>query len=137
MTSDYGIKVLWAGWQNEPYFGFSAQGYKQWGNNIEIGSHMLLYESLKPRPGHNRGIQSIMAEVEVVTGFDEVTDVVAPTVEHEHLIGVKVLRLRGSVNPIPLDHIRQIIQKSSFPSGFTYWRLTAAEYTNLLKEWDR
>lgn len=44
MTSDYGIKVLWAGWQNEPYFGFSNQGYKQWGSSIEIGSRMLLYE---------------------------------------------------------------------------------------------
>ena len=137
MLSKFGIKTLWGGWNNEPYFGFSDEAYKQWKNSIVVGTRILLYEALKAQEGYPKGIQAIMAEVEIEKMFDEMVGFTPPTKEHPHLVGVKILRARGTVAPIQNAQICKIINSSRFPSGFSYRKLDEQTYNLLLKEWER
>ena len=138
MISEYGIKVLWAGWRDDPRIGFSDKGFADWADKISVGTRMLLYETERPRPGQNViGIKSIMAEVQVAKMFDEVKELTPPTQQHEHLILVDILRNRDSVTPIPLRRIKQITKQQQFPFQMTYLPLDEQTYNRLLQEWDR
>ena len=138
MLSKFGIKVLWAGWRDDPRIGFSSSGYNQWKDKIMVGTRMLIYEAADPRPEYSSpGIKSIMAEVQVTKMFDEVKGQTAPNQEHEHLILVDILRKRDSVPPIPLRRIRALIQNTIFPFQSTYLTLEEDVYNLLLKEWER
>ncbi|MFN8527725.1 MAG: hypothetical protein U0670_03840 [Anaerolineae bacterium] len=134
--TQYGIKLLWAGWKDDPEIGFSQQGYQQWKDEIGVGTRMLLYETSKARPNSKtKGELAIIGEVEVVRGFEKAPDR-SPTDEHTYLLGVKVLRSRNSVRAIPLTAIRKLLRDENFPlQGEKYHPLDEKTYNVLLRMW--
>lgn len=131
--SQYGIKPLWAGWQDDPRIGFSERGFKKWSGEIKLGTKMLIYET-----SIGGGVKKIVGEVEVEKDFAEVYAVTPPNEEHPHLVLVKVLRSRRSVKPIDLHRVRELINDPKFPhQGEAFKPLDEATYNLLLKEWER
>lgn len=132
----YGIKLVWAGWKDDPEVGFSDLGFERWKDEVGVGTRMLIYETMKPRPGDKiKGTQSIVAEVEITRGFELAPDR-APTEQHEHLVAIKILRPRGSVQPIPRTAVRKLIRVDTFPhQGENFHPLDETTYKRLLLYW--
>jgi hypothetical protein len=137
--TEYGIKLVWAGWDNANVVGFSEQGYKRWRDKLPPGTRMLLYETMGNAPGANvKGTKSIVGEVEVAGSFDDGETVRAPDEPHDRVIPVTVVSPRGAGRPIPLDRIRTLIEDDKWPRMGESWKpLTDAQYQALIAERDR
>ena len=135
--SKYGIKLVWAGWDNEEVVSFSGRAYEQWKHYIEPGTRMLIYETTVPEPGTKaKGFKGIVGEIEVLQGFSASDALLMPTEEHERSLRVKVLRPRELVTPIPLDKVRAIIADPKFPKQSELWRpIFETVYRDLVKLW--
>lgn len=135
--SKYGIKLLWAGWQDDEVIGFSPQAYERWKDDIQPGTRMLLYETTVQRPGISfRGTKSVIGEVEVIEGFAKSAGLATPTEEHNHAVKVKVIRSRTSVAPIPLEMVRKILANPKFPRQGEAWHpIFETMYNDFLKLW--
>jgi hypothetical protein len=136
--SKYGIKLLWAGWQdNETVIGFSPQAYERWKDDIQVGTRMLIYETTKQRPGSSfRSAKGLIGEVEVIEGFAKSSGLATPTEEHDQPVKVKVIRGRSSVDPIPLERVRKILADPKFPQQGEAWRpIFETMYRDFLKIW--
>jgi hypothetical protein len=131
----YGIKMVWAGWDNDPTIGFSNQGMKRWADKLPAGTRMLLYETMnKPKGSKAKGTKSLVGEVEVTGSFDDGAKIRAADEQHDEVIPVKVVRKRESVTPVPLDKVREILNDPGYPRMGESWRpLSDAEYQALVK----
>lgn len=134
----YGIKLVWAGWNDDDVIGFSDQGYKRWKDTITPGTRMLVYETTGQRPGHkHKGTKSIVGEVEVTGTFDDGERMKSPTEAHARVVPVKVLRTRQQSTPIPLTKIRELLGDEDYPRmGETWKPLTEEQYKLFLHELD-
>jgi hypothetical protein len=136
MTS-YGIKLVWAGWNNDTVIGFSERGYKRWRDKLEPGTRMLLYETTgKPKGSKAKGTKSIVGEVEVMGSFDDGEALRSPTEQHDRVLPVKVIRARDAQPIVPLARVRAILADEQYPRMGESWRpLTLEEYEAFIKEW--
>jgi hypothetical protein len=137
--TQYGIKLVWAGWNNDAVIGFSDRGYARWGGSIVPGTRMLLYETATPRPGvTHKGTKSIVGEVEVTGTFDDGEQYRTPTEQHDRLVPVKVLRPRREGKSIPLDRVRELIGDEGWPRRGEAWKPLSREvYEQLCAELER
>jgi hypothetical protein len=131
-----GIKLVWAGWNDDDVIGFSEQGYKRWRASLMTGTRMLVYETTGKRPGSSaRGRKAIVGEVEVAGTFEDGEALRAPTEQHARLLPVKIISPRGAGKPIPLERVRQIIEDDKWPRlGETWKPLTERQYRELVAE---
>jgi hypothetical protein len=135
--ADYGIKLVWAGWNNDDVIGFSERGYQRWRDTITPGTRMLLYETMrKPKGSKAKGTKSIVGEVEVEGSFDDGETRRKPDEQHARLLPVKVVRARDETTPIPLDRVRELLGDEQYPRMGESWRpLNEAEVEAFPKEW--
>jgi hypothetical protein len=133
--TNYGIKLVWAGWDNDPTVGFSGRAAKRWAAELPAGTRMLLYETTgKAKGSKAKGTKSIVGEVEVSGTFEDGANIRAADEQHDEVIPVKVIRKRDSVTPVPLDRVREILKDAEYPRMGESWRpLSEAEYQALLK----
>jgi hypothetical protein len=131
----YGIKLVWAGWQDDPTIGFSSRAAQRWADELPAGTRMLLYETTgKPKGSKAKGTKSIVGEVEVTGTFADGENIRAADEQHDAVIPVRVVRARASVTPVPLETVREILQDAQWPRMGESWRpLSAAEYQALLR----
>ena len=131
----YGIKLVWAGWDDDPTIGFSDRAAKRWAEHLPAGTRMLLYETMsKPKGSKAKGTKSIMAEVEVSGTFEDGAAIRAADEEHDAVIPVKVIRSRAA-SPVPLERIREILGDDKYPRMGESWRpLSDAEYQAISAE---
>lgn len=131
----YGIKLVWAGWDNDPTIGFSDRAAKRWAEHLPAGTRMLLYETMsKPKGSKAKGTKSIIAEVEVSGTFEDGAAIRAADEEHDAVIPVKVIRSRAA-SPVPLERIREILGDDKYPRMGESWRpLSDAEYQAISAE---
>jgi hypothetical protein len=134
MTS-YGIKLVWAGWDNDPTIGFSGRAAKRWADELPVGTRMLLYETTgKPKGSKAKGTKSIVGEVEVSGSFADGERIRAADEQHDAVIPVSIVRSRESVTPVSLDEARAILDDEQWPRMGESWRpLSEAEYKALVK----
>lgn len=138
MTS-YGIKLVSAGWKDDPVIGFSNKGYQRWKDSMQPGTRMLLYETGTPPPGVKfTGTKSIIGEVEVTGSFEDGEKLRSPTEHHDRVIPVKVLRPRREGKSIPLDRVRELIGDPKWPRmGETWKPLEKDVYDQLCAELEK
>lgn len=131
----YGIKMVWAGWDNDPTIGFSTGASKRWSDKLPAGTRMLLYETMnKPKGSKAKGTKSLVGEVEVSGTFEDGAKIRAADEQHDAVIPVKVVRKRESVTPVPLDKVREILNDPGYPRMGESWRpLSDEEYQALTK----
>jgi len=131
----YGIKMVWAGWDNDPTIGFSTGASKRWADKLPSGTRMLLYETMnKPKGSKAKGTKSLVGEVEVSGTFEDGAKIRAADEQHDAVIPVKVVRKRESVTPVPLDKVREILNDPGYPRMGESWRpLSDEEYQALTK----
>ena len=135
--SNYGIKLVWPGWKDDTVIGFSDRGAKRFGDGIQTGTRMLIYETATKRPGVTaKGTKSIVGAVEVDGSFEDGEKYRPPNEEHSRLLPVKVIHRRDDVRPIPLERVRKIIADENWPRMGEAWKaLTDEQYQAFLKEW--
>jgi hypothetical protein len=135
-VTPYGIKLVWAGWENDTVIGFSDRGYGRWKDDLKPGTRMLLYETATKIPGTTfKSTKSIIGEVEVTGTFAEGAKLRARTEQHDQLLPVKVIRPRSDERRIPLERVREIIQDDKWPRmGETWKPLSQAQYETLIRE---
>lgn len=133
MTSP-GIKLVWAGWNDDPIIGFSERGYQRWHESLPRGTRMLVYETSGKAPGSKaKGTKSIVGEVEVAGTFEEGEAQRTPNEAHDRLLPVQTTLSRANVRPIPLERVREIIEDPGWPRmGETWKPLTDAQYQALV-----
>jgi hypothetical protein len=134
--TNYGIKLVWAGWNDDPTIGFSNRAAKRWAEQLPAGTRMLLYETTgKPKGSKAKGTKSLVGEVAVTGTFEDGAAVRAPDEQHDAVIPVEVVRPRASVTPVPLDKVREILDDPNYPRMGESWRpLSEAEYQALLAQ---
>jgi hypothetical protein len=121
----YGIKLVWAGWENDPTVGFSGRAAKRWAAELPAGTRMLLYETTgKAKGSKAKGTKSIVGEVEVSGTFEDGARIRAADEQHDEVIPVKVVRKRDSGTAVPLDQVRM---------GESWRPLSEVEYQALIK----
>ena len=132
----YGLKLVWAGWDDDPTIGFSSRAAKRWADQLPVGTRMLLYETTgKPKGSKAKGTKSIVGEVEVTGTFEDGEKVRAADEQHDAVIPVKVVRTRESVTPVSLERAREILNDDQWPRMGESWRpLSEAEYQALVTE---
>jgi hypothetical protein len=132
--TNYGIKLVWAGWNDDPTIGFSNRASKQWAGKLPAGTRMLLYETTgKPKGSKAKGTKSIVGEVEVTGTFEDGAKIRAADEQHDAVIPVKVVRKREAVTPVSLEKAREIINDDGWPRMGESWRpLSEAEYRALV-----
>ena len=135
--TNYGIKLVWAGWDANPTIGFSGRAAKRWAEELPPGTRMLLYETTgKPKGSKAKGTKSLIAEVEVTGSFADGAAIRADDEQHDEVIPVKVIRSRAA-EPIPLERVRELLNDENYPRMGESWRpLSEAEYKAFLAEWD-
>ena len=133
--ASYGLKMVWAGWHDEPTIGFSGRASKRWADQLPAGTRMLLYETMnKPKGVKAKGTKSLVGEVEVTGTFEDGEKIRAADEQHDAVIPVKVVGPRDAVTPIPLDKMREILDDPGYPRMGESWRpLSEAEYLTLVK----
>lgn len=131
----YGIKLVWAGWENDPTIGFSNRASKRWADELPAGTRMLLYETTgKPKGSKAKGTKSLVGEVEVTGTFDDGAKIRAADEQHDAVIPVRVVQKRESVTPVPLDTVREVLKDEQWPRMGESWRpLSDDEYQALVK----
>jgi hypothetical protein len=137
--TQYGIKLVSAGWNNDNVVGFSDKAYKRWSGELKPGTQMLLYETATPPPGSKfKGSKSIVGEIEVTGTFDEGEKFRAPNEHHDRLVPVKVLRQRREGKQIPLERVRELIGDEGWPRMGESWKpLTRDVYDQLCAELEK
>ena len=130
-----GIKLVWAGWNDDPIIGFSEQGHKRWRDTLVGGTRMLVYETTGKAPGSKaKGTKSIVGEVEVTGTFEEGEAQRAPDEAHARLLPVKTTIHRADALPIPLERVREIIGDPGWPRMGESWKpLTDSQYRALVE----
>lgn len=133
----YGIKMVWAGWADDPTIGFSSRAAKRWAAELPAGTRMLLYETMnKPKGSKAKGTKSIIAEVEVTGTFADGAAIRAADEQHDEVIPVRVIRSRAA-SPISLERVRDLLHDPEYPRMGESWRpLSEDEYRAFLAEWD-
>ena len=131
----YGLKMVWAGWHNDPTIGFSGRAAKRWAEKLPAGTRMLLYETMsKPKGSKAKGTKSLVGEVEVTGTFEDGEKIRAADEQHDAVIPVKVVHAREAVTQVPLDKVREILDDPGYPRMGESWRpLSEAEYQALVK----
>ena len=131
-----GIKLVWAGWHDDPVIGFSDRGCARWRDQIPPGTRMLVYETTGTAPGSSaKGTKSIVGEIEVVGTFEEGEALRAPTEEHARLLPVRVVRGRRDSHAIPLERVRALIDDPKWPRMGESWKpLSPDQYDALIAE---
>src|SRR5215211_6365024 len=99
---NYGIKPVYLGWEDK-VIGFSPKAYEKWKHDIRVGTRMLIYETRG-----SKGAGRIVAEVEVIAGFEASEGLPTHTKEHDQPVKVKTIHEKGMVSVIPLQKIRTI-----------------------------
>lgn len=129
-----GIKLVWAGWHNDPTIGFSARAAKRWAAALPVGTRMLLYETTGRAKGSKaKGTKAIVGEVEVSGSFAEGAAQRAAEEQHDSVLPVRVRQARAQVTPVPLERVRAILADDKWPRRGESWRpLNAEEYQTLL-----
>jgi hypothetical protein len=129
-----GIKLVWAGWKDDPIIGFNEKGYQKWRGTLTPGTRVLIYEtSLKASPTVRGGQMAIVGEVEVTGTFEEGAAYSAPNKEHTRLLPVRVITSREQARPVRLDAIRKLLRTRDFPPKGAAWiPLTDAHYKALV-----
>lgn len=137
--TEYGIKLVSAGWNNDAVIGFSDRGYSRWGADIVAGTRMLLYETATPPPGSTfKGTKSIVGEVEVTRTFKDGEQYRTPTEHHDQLVPVKVLRSRRAEKSVSLSRVRELIGDESWPRRGEAWKSLPQEvYEQLCAELEK
>ncbi len=135
----YGIKLVWAGWNDDPTIGFSNRAAKKWADELPAGTRMLLYETTgKPKGSKAKGTKSIVGEVEVTGTFEDGAKVRVEDEQHDAVIPVKVVRNRASVTPVPMEKVREILDVEKYPRMGESWRpLSEDEYQALVELMDK
>jgi hypothetical protein len=130
-----GIKLVWAGWNDDNVIGFSNQGYSRWRASLMKGTRMLVYETTGKAPGSKaKGTKSIVGEVEVTGTFEDGEAFRAPTEQHARLLPVDSKIKRAEAHPIPLERVREIIGDPGWPRmGETWKPLTEVQYRTLVE----
>jgi hypothetical protein len=119
----YGIKLVWAGWKDDPVIGFSNQGHNRWKASVKPGTRMLVYETGKTPPGTKYvGTKSIVGEIEVTGSFEDGEKYRAPNEQHDRLLPVKVLRPRREGKSISLARVRELIGDEGWPRMGETWK---------------
>lgn len=131
-----GIKLVSAGWSDDPVIGFSEQGYRRWRDHLPVGTRMLVYETSNPPPGtKHKGTKAIVGEVEVTGTFEDGEALRAPSEPHARLLPVRVVSGRGQGTPVPLERARALIDDPKWPRMGESWKpLTEAQYAALVRE---
>jgi hypothetical protein len=139
MAQGYGIKLVWAGWANDPTIGFSDRAAQRWADKLPPGTRMLLYETTgKPKGSQAKGTKSIVGEVEVSGTFDEGDAIRSPDEQHDRVLPVIIIHPRDQQPLIPLERVREILNDPQYPRMGESWRpLSDEEYQALLHEWAR
>ena len=134
--TNYGIKLVWAGWDDDPTIGFSGRAAKRWAESLTVGTRMLLYETTGRAKGSKaKGTKSIVGEIEVSGSFEDGAGMRAESEQHAELLPVTVVQARAEVTPVPLDRVREILGDDKWPRRGESWRpLSAEEYQALLAE---
>lgn len=129
-----GIKLVWAGWNDDEVIGFSDRGYNRWRASLMNGTRMLVYETTGKAKGSTaKGTKSLIGEVEVTGTFEDGEAFRAPTEEHDRLLPVKPVIHRADATPVPLDRVREIIGDDKWPRmGETWKPLTETQYRALV-----
>lgn len=135
--TNYGMKLVWAGWDDDPTIGFSGRAANRWAEELPPGTRMLLYETTgKPKGSKAKGTKSLIAEVEVTGSFADGAAIRAADEQHDEVIPVKVIRSRAA-KPISLERVRELLNDENYPRMGESWRpLSEAEYKAFLAEWD-
>lgn len=133
---NYGIKLVWAGWDNDPTIGFSNQGYKRWHDTLPVGTRMLLYETGTKAPGFKgKSALSVVGEVEVSGSFEDGDAIRAPDEKHDRVIPVTVVQGRDAGKPVPLARVRELIGDPEWPRMGESWKpITREQYEAIRNE---
>jgi hypothetical protein len=136
--TQYGIKLVWPGWNNDTVMGFSDDGYNRWRESIQPGTRMLLYETEDRSPGTTfRGTKSISGEIEVTGTFKDGEKYPAPTKQHHHLVPVKLLRPRRGGRQVSLYRVRELIGDNGWHRRETWTPLSKEVYERLIAELEK
>lgn len=129
-----GIKLVWAGWNDDPVIGFNEKGYQKWRGSLTVGTRVLIYEtSLKASPTVRGGQMAIVGEVEITGTFEEGAAYTPPNKEHKRLLPVRVITSRSQARPVRLDALRKTLQVRDFPPKGAAWvPLNDAHYKALV-----
>ncbi len=132
--TNYGIKLVWAGWDSDPTIGFSGRAAKRWAESLPVGTRMLLYETTGRAKGSKaKGTKAIVGEVEVSGSFEDGAAIRAADEQHDSVLPVRVIQARATVTPVPLDRVREILGDDKWPRRGESWRpLSAEEYQALV-----
>lgn len=134
--TNYGIKLVWAGWDSDATIGFSGRAAKRWADHLPVGTRMLLYETTGRAKGSKaKGTKSIVGEVEVSGSFEDGAAIRAADEQHDAVLPVSVAQARAEVTPVPLERVREILDDEKWPRRGESWRpLSEGEYEALLAE---
>lgn len=133
-TPPCGIKLVWAGWHDDPTIGFSQRAAQRWAEHLPTGTRMLVYETTgKPKGSKAKGTKCIVGEVEVKGSFEDGETIRAADEQHDAVMPVQVVQARANTQPIPLETIRGILNDEKWPRMGESWRvLSDTEYQALI-----
>lgn len=121
--TEYGIKLVWAGWNNDDVIGFSNQGYSRWKDSLKPGTRMLLYETATPVPGTKfKSTKSVVGEVEVTGSFEDGDKIRSANEQHDRVLPVKVLSPRHEGKQVSLNRVRELINDPEWPRRGESWK---------------
>ena len=129
-----GIKLVWAGWDDDPTIGFSGRAAKRWAALLPPGTRMLLYETTGRAKGSKaKGTKSIVGEVEVSGSFEDGAAIRAADEQHDSILPVRVVQARASVKLVPMEQVRAVLGVEKYPRMGESWRpLGEEEYQALV-----
>ena len=132
--TNYGIKLVWAGWDSDPTIGFSGRAAKRWAESLPVGTRMLLYETTGRAKGSKaKGTKAIVGEVEVSGSFEDGAAIRAADEQHDSVLPVSVVQARASLTPVPMEQVRAVLGVEKYPRMGESWRpLSAEEYQALV-----
>ena len=132
--TNFGIKLVWAGWDGDPTIGFSGRAAKRWAESLPVGTRMLLYETTGRAKGSKaKGTKSIVGEVEVSGSFEDGAAIRAADEQHDSILPVRVVQARATVTPVPMEQVRAVLGVEKYPRMGESWRpLSAEEYQALV-----
>ena len=133
--TNFGIKLVWAGWDDDPTIGFSGRAAKRWAELFcHLGTRMLLYETTGRAKGSKaKGTKSIVGEVEVSGSFEDGAAIRAADEQHDSVLPVRMVQARASVTLVPMEQVRAVLGVEKYPRMGESWRpLSAEEYQALV-----
>lgn len=136
--TNYGVKLVWAGWADDDVIGFSERACSRWKDSLLPGTCMLIYETTGRAPGSKaKGTKSIVGEVEVTGSFEDGEAYRAPTEAHARLLPVRVIVRREDRSPLPLDRVRELLSDPQWPRRGQSWTpLSDEQYQTVHAAWE-